>query len=253
MKNFSIKLIKFLVLSKAAPSRRDAQKLLIEDRVTVNDQKVHQPSMEVIPDKDKICVDGKLITKKPEDFIYIMLNKPENTICSHADEKGRKTVYELIKRRDIKNKGLFTAGRLDFKTTGLLFLTNDGYFAQVLTHPRYEVLKHYIAKIKGEITDSILKKMTDGVFIDNERLKFEKVIVIKKTPKRAVLRIILNEGKNREIRRMFMFFKLTIKSLHRVQIGPFVLPDNLNYGSFKLLKKRQIYDFLNKFEIKRNH
>ncbi len=241
-----IKLIKYLVIAGAG-SRRECQRLLVDDRVTVNGQPVHQPSMSIDPQKDKITLDKRLLKVEAPDFYYVLLNKPVATICSHNDDKGRKTIYSLIKHKYLSEAGLFSAGRLDYNTSGLIILTNDGEFANLLTHPRYEVKKEYIVEIKRPLDADLIRRMLRGVRIDEEILKFEKIYVLKTGKKGAIVKIILNEGKNREIRRMMQFFNVTIRSIHRTKMGPFVLGDLLN-GEYKLMKKSEIEAFRRSFQ-----
>jgi pseudouridine synthase len=243
-----VKLIKFLVQSGVAAGRRACQRLLVEDRVTVNGQITRQPSLDIDPQKDQVRLDGKLLRTTPESHpVYLMMNKPAGVLCTRKDDKGRPTVYDLLKRRDLAAAGLFTAGRLDYATTGLLFLTNDGRFSEVLTHPRYGVLKHYVAIVKGPVDPAKVRRMTRGVMDEGERLKFHKVVVMSEGQKRSALRIILDEGRNQEIRRMFRALHITLKSLTRIRIGEFTL-GGLAEGSFRLLKKDLILKFISQYE-----
>jgi pseudouridine synthase len=242
MQEGGIKLIRFLA-GQGCGSRRVCQRLLVEDRVSVNGATVRQPSLPVDPEKDSVTVDGKIIRPAVRDKVYLLLNKPKGILCTREDPKGRPTVYGLIRHRALSSAGLFTAGRLDFNTTGLLVMTNDGDFANMLTHPRYGVVKQYIAEVKGRPDDDLLERTVKGVVMDGERLRFNRILVLKPGQKTTVLKIWLNEGKNQEIRRMFAFFSVKIRSLKRVRVGDFDLRD-LAEGGYRLLKKKEVLDFM---------
>ncbi len=245
MNDTTIKLIKYLVLSGAG-SRRECQRFLVEDRVTVNGKANHQPSFSVDPEKDNISLDGKALHVDKTEFAYVKLHKPKGTICSHEDEHGRKTIYSLLRHKNLSKAGLFSAGRLDFNTTGLLILTNDGQFAQLLTHPRYDVKKEYIVQIKRTLDKDLIRRMLKGVKMDEETLKFDKLHVLSESSSGAVIKVVLNEGKNREIRKMMQFFKVTIRSIHRIKMGPFSL-DKLKEGQYELIRKSEVDAFKRAF------
>lgn len=246
MNNNDIKLIKFLVLAQAG-SRRDCQRMLVEDRISVNGEPNHQPSFPINPEKDKVALDGKSLTLPQTGSIYIRMNKPVGTICTHEDPHGRKTVYSLLHHRNLSSAGLFSAGRLDFNTSGLLILTNDGAFANYLTHPRYDVKKEYIVHIKRPLDKDLIRRMLKGVRIDEQTYKFDRLYVLKEGPKSSIIRVVLNEGKNREIRKVMQFFKVTIRSIERIKMGPFLL-GNLPSGQYQLIKKSEVEEFKNKFK-----
>jgi 23S rRNA pseudouridine2605 synthase len=236
-----IKLIKYLVMSGAG-SRRDSQRLLVQDAVEVNGKPVHQPSFEVDPANDRITVKGKVIQPKTQELYYVAMNKPAGTICSRQDDQGRPTIYSLLHHKALTDASVVSAGRLDYNTSGLIILTNDGDFANRLTHPRFGVMKTYIAEIKGNLDDELARKLVKGIYVDDDFLKFDSVHTVKPGKKTSVLKITLREGKNREIRRLLYFFNIKIRSLRRTQIGPFTL-ENLEPGKYRLMKKAEAERF----------
>ncbi|MCL2676020.1 MAG: rRNA pseudouridine synthase, partial [Firmicutes bacterium] len=159
---------KYLASSGIA-SRRNCEQLVLDGKVRLNGRPVTKLATEV-KDSDIVTVDGKKIAPA-ERLVYLMLNKPKGYICSTVDEKGRKTVMELIKDFEGTREGarIFPVGRLDFDTEGLLLFTNDGDFAQRLTHPKNDVDKTYHAKIEGEVTEDELNKLRGGIVLDGEK------------------------------------------------------------------------------------
>lgn len=239
-----------------AGSRRECQKILVEDRISVNGELENRPSLEIIPGKDEIRLDTKILKPGEKEYYYILMNKPLNVICSHKDPAGRNSVYDLLHHKYLSKAGLFSIGRLDYRTSGLIFLTNDGDFAQILAHPKTRVVKTYIVKLKGIPDEQVLKMLNRGVRMGRsksgkggELLKCHSAEVIGRGPKDCALKIELTEGKNREIRRLMAFFKLKIKSLQRIRIGNFTLK-GINEGDYRLVKKSDIQKFLKSIKIK---
>jgi len=173
------------------------------------------------------------------------MNKPNGVVCTLKDEMGRTTIFDLIKHKEIKIKHLFYAGRLDYKTEGAIFITNDGEFANLITHPRYNVLKHYYAEIKGEILDKDIEHIKKGIHFEGEFYKIKDIKIISRNKKFSALTITLNEGKNREIRKIFQITKYKIKYLKRYKIGPFEIPQDLLPGYYKLISRKEIEKFKN--------
>ena len=172
------------------------------------------------PDSDRITVDGKPLSREGQKR-YLMLNKPRGYVCTLSDEKGRKTVAELV--RDCGAR-VYPVGRLDLDSEGLLLLTNDGEWMQHLLHPRYEVNKVYEVSVAGEVRGAAeaLASMTQ---LDGEPIRPAQVRVLRQGRDTAVLSITIHEGKNRQIRRMCRDLDLTILRLRRVAIGPLQLGD----------------------------
>ena len=198
-------------------SRRASEKLIAEGRVSVNGRIVAAPGEKVSPE-DIIRVDGALL-RQERVFHYLALHKPPLYICSAADPQGRSLAQDLLPR-DIKER-LYHIGRLDYRSSGLILFTNDGAFAAQISHPSAEIEKEYLVEASGPIPDKVLEDFVRGVVIDQV---FYQAAGIERLGRKS-LRIILIEGKNREIRRVFSYFHLHPVRLHRVRIGPVLLGD----------------------------
>ncbi|HTB82785.1 MAG TPA: pseudouridine synthase [Candidatus Sulfotelmatobacter sp.] len=229
----SVRLQKFLADAGVA-SRRAGEKFILDGRVTVNGKIVRLLGSKVDPAHDKVAVDGKLIRSKEK--IYLALHKPVGCVCSRNDELQRPTIYELIPREWTT---VNTVGRLDFKSEGLIFLTNDGEFALRLTHPRYGIVKKYVAMIEGEVTPEMTRKFVAGIFDGGDKLKALRAHIVSSTRAKSVVELELAEGKNREVRRLFESQRLTVKKLIRTQIGKIRLGE-LKPGKWRTMSEVEI-------------
>ena len=232
-----VRLQKFLADAGVA-SRRAGEQIILDGRVTVNGQPVRQLGVKVDPLHDHVSVDGKAVRAKRK--LYIALNKPRGCVCSRKDEFDRPTIYELLPD---EWDNLYSVGRLDYDTEGLIFLPNDGEFALRLTHPRYAVRKKYVAMVDGRVESEMLYKFTRGIFHDGEKLKAEKAHLISSGKVRSVVELELSEGKNREVRRLFESEGRTVKRLERVQIGKIKLAE-LKPGKWRTLTEPEIKSLL---------
>lgn len=217
------RLSKILAASGVA-SRRKAEELIFNGRVTVNNSIVLVPQTQVDPAKDKILVDGKPI-KKIEKKYYYLLNKPVGYLCSSVKKHNEKIVLDLFKDHPAR---LFTVGRLDRDTSGLLLVTNDGHFANSVIHPSSNLQKEYLVKIDEEITEEHLKQLMQGAIVEGTFIKPVKVMKVR----RGTLKIIIKEGKKREIRELLAASSLNIISLSRIRIGGLML-GSLQEGQFR--------------------
>ncbi|HEY2083811.1 MAG TPA: pseudouridine synthase [Verrucomicrobiae bacterium] len=233
----SLRLQKFLADAGLA-SRRGAEQFILDGRVEVNGEIVRQLGTKVDPLHDKISVDGKPVRTKRK--LYVALNKPRGCVCSRKDEFERPTIYELLPK---EWNNLYSVGRLDYDTEGLIFLTNDGQFALRLTHPRYEVSKKYVATVEGRVEPQMLEQFVRGVFDRGEKLKAKKAHLVSATKSVSVAELELTEGKNREVRRMFESQGATVKRLQRVQIGKIKLGE-LKPGKWRALTEPEINSLL---------
>lgn len=228
-----MRLNKFLSNSGVA-SRRKCDELIKEGKVFVNGKQVRELGTVVNEKKDKVTVEGKVISL-PSSFVYIKLNKPKGYACSASDEKGRKTIYDLI---DCDER-LFSIGRLDYDTEGLIILTNDGDFANKVAHPKYNIEKEYRVTIEGDIKESELAVMRKGVVIDGERMPSARVEKLSQDDKYTKLSVVINEGQNRQVRRMFEAIGKSIRLLKRVRIGQVRL-GGLSRGDYKDLTEEEL-------------
>jgi len=233
-----LRLQKFLADAGVA-SRRAGEQFILEGRVEVNGQVVRQLGVEVDPVHDKVRVDGKPVHSKRK--MYVALNKPKNCVCSRKDEFERPTIYELLPKE--WNNVLYSVGRLDYDTEGLIFLTNDGQFALHLTHPRYEVSKKYVVTVEVRVGPEMLEKFVRGVFHEGEKLKAKKARLVSSTKSVTVVELELTEGKNREVRRMFESQGVMVKRLQRVQIGKIKIGE-LKPGKWRTLTEPEIKSLL---------
>ncbi len=228
-----MRLNKFLSNSGVA-SRRKCDEIILEGKVEVNGKKVDSLGTQINEKKDKVTVEGRVI-KLPSSFVYIKLNKPKGYACTANDEKGRKTIYQLI---DTEER-LFSIGRLDYDTEGLILLTNDGNFANQVAHPRYEMEKEYKVTAEGEIKESEMAVMRKGVVVDGERMPPARVEWLSFENGFTKLSVVINEGQNRQVRRMFEAIGHQIKLLKRVRIGGVKL-GGLKRGEYRDLTEAEL-------------
>ena len=199
------------VIAKAGIcSRRKAEALIIEGKVKVNGEVVTTLGT-TVNDEDKISVNGKIL--KSEGKAYYVLNKARNTISSVSDEKGRKTVMDGL---DVK-KRIYPVGRLDFDTTGVLLLTNDGELANALLHPSNNINKVYIATIEGNISETERIKLETGVKIDGRMTSPCEVVILKenKEKNKTIVKLTIHEGRNHQVKKMFEAIHKNVLKLHR--------------------------------------
>ena len=232
----SMRLNKFLS-SCGLASRRKCEEIILAGRVSVNGQTVQNLSTVVDEKKDKVCCDGKEM-KLPTEFVYLKMNKPKGYACTASDEKGRKTIFDLVES-DVR---LFNVGRLDYDTEGLILLTNDGDFANLITHPKYHFEKEYIATVEGEVKEGDLAVLRKGVVIDGVRMPTAKVKLLSFDGKWSKVSVIIDEGQNHQVRRMFEAIGKDIKLLKRVRIGDVQL-GGLYRGKTKPLAAEEIAYF----------
>ena len=190
---------KYIALCGVA-SRRKAEELILAGRVTVNDEVMTELSYKVDEENDIVKVDDKLI-KEENKLVYILLNKPEGYITTVKDQFDRPSVLDLVS--DIKER-VYPIGRLDYETSGLLLLTNDGDLTYKLTHPKHEVDKTYVARVKGKLTKEEIERFKTGLKIEDYTTAPAKLKVIKYDEQRdsSLLEIKIHEGKNRQVRKM---------------------------------------------------
>lgn len=212
--DISIRLQK-VIADCGVTSRRKAEHLILDGRVVVNGKTVTELGTKVNPNTDIIQVDGATLELMAVDKVYLVMNKPRAYMTTLSDPEGRPTVMELI--YGVKQR-IFPVGRLDYLSEGLLILTNDGDLANMIMHPKYEVEKVYEVKVFGHVNEAILAKIKRGVMTEDGLLKPKSVRVIEQLPNKTWLEFRLNEGKNREIRKICDAVDLTVDKLRRVAI-----------------------------------
>ena len=215
-------------------SRRKAEELIQKGKVIVNDIKVTELGFKV-NGSDKISIDGKMLSRDEKE--YYLLYKPRGIITSTKDEKNRKTVVDLIET----DKRIYPVGRLDYDTTGLILLTNDGEFTNNITHPKNKIDKTYVAKINGILTIADIMALKKGVMIDNFKTSPAKVKVrkIDNKNKHSIVEITIHEGKNHQVKRMFESLGYEVLKLKRERIA-FLTLKGLTSGDYRMLTPKEV-------------
>jgi len=228
-----VRLQAFLARSGAAPSRRKAEALISAGRVEVNGRTALLG--ESVALTDSVLLDGQPV-ELPEEHTYLALNKPEGYLTTLKHERGRPTVAELMPENV---PGLVPVGRLDADTTGLLLLTNDGYFAQRVAHPSSEVEKEYELTLENPVPEDRLAALEGGPQLEDGKMLPPKLTCLRRAPTRTTLNLTIHEGRNRIIRRACAAVGLALLSLKRVRIGPVRL-DNLPQGRYRELTEKEL-------------
>ena len=224
------RLHKFLA-STGAGSRRECETFIEQGRVSVNGKVVTKMGFKVDPHRDKVTFDGDKV--KAEPLVYWVLNKPPNTICTNSDERGRTRVVDLIPDQRYR---IYTVGRLDADSRGLILLTNDGYIANIVCHPRYRIEKVYQVYVRGEVDRGQIARIEAGVWLAEGRSSPARVKALGRNVRRdeTVLEMTVFEGRNREIRRVLARVGLKVRRLVRLKIGPLSLGELPPGGSRRL-------------------
>ena len=228
-----------LIATAGIASRRHAEELISAGRVTVNGEVVRELGTKADPDRDHIKVNGKLINPqlKARDKVYVLLNKPRGYLSSVSDPEGRPLVTELLP----PNLGrLHPVGRLDFNTEGLLLLTNDGDLTNYVTAARNRVEKVYEVKIKGVPPDGAIQRLRRGITLeDGTRTAPAKITKLGETQTNAWYEVLLHQGRNQQVRRMFELIGHSVLKLRRVRIG-FLTDENLKPGHWRFLSPAEV-------------
>lgn len=210
----SERLQKFLAAAGVG-SRRACEELILEGRVTVDGRTVRELGTVVRPDVQEVCFDGTVI--QPEKKVYWWINKPPGVISTSHDPQNRKTVLDMVPHL---GERIYAVGRLDEESTGLMLLTNDGAVAEKLTHPRYQVPKTYECLIAGKISAETMTKLKEGVWLSDGKARVKQIERLGIQGQASRVRLVLCEGHNREIRRLFAKFGHKVMKLARIGIGP---------------------------------
>jgi len=217
-------------------SRRKCEALILQGKVRVNGTTISQLGTLIDPEKDDISVAGHTLSP-PDTKQYIILNKPKGIIVTRHDTHGRKTVMDLLGDKALP--GVFPVGRLDKDSEGLLLLTNDGELAHRLIHPRYEIEKEYIAKVKGTVPPETIRNLGAGVRLEDGVTLPSQVSRVRREKDTTTFHIVIREGKKREIRRMCEHVGHPVLKLTRIRIGPLKL-GQVKKGMSRILSKREL-------------
>ncbi|MCL5096894.1 MAG: rRNA pseudouridine synthase [Candidatus Omnitrophica bacterium] len=233
-----MRLHKFLAHAGVA-SRRASELFILAGRVRVNGHLVRELGTQITPGEDRVTVDDKDI-KAPRQRLYVALNKPPGYICSRHDPQKRQSLMDLLPKEWSR---LYSVGRLDWESEGLIFLTDDGQFCLGLTHPRYGVGKTYRVTVEGRVAPETLARMKQGVRNRGEELRADKARLLECSKTRSIIELELSEGKNREVRRLLEAQGLRVTRLQRTQIGRIKLGE-LPLGKWRRLTKSEIKSLL---------
>lgn len=230
------------IASCGIASRRKAEEMILNGEVKVNNVIINTLGVKIDTSKDIVTINNRTITKE-DNFIYIKLYKPVGYVTTVKDQFGRKTVLDLI---NIKER-IYPVGRLDYNTSGLLLLTNDGDLANKLMHPKYHIYKTYVADIEGGISKESINKLKTGVIIENYKTSPANVKILKAESFNSQVEISIYEGKNRQVRKMFESVGHKVKHLKRISFGQINL-DNLKPGQWTFLNSKEV-NFLKYQEV----
>ncbi|TMW73650.1 pseudouridine synthase [Alteribacter natronophilus] len=224
-----------IIAQAGITSRRKAESLIEQGRVKVNGSVVTELGAKADPSSDEIEVDGVPVGK--EEPVYYLLYKPQAVISSVDDHHGRKTVTDLVET----DKRIYPVGRLDYDTSGLILLTNDGEFANMLMHPKFRIHKTYIAKVKGIPSRQKLKTLEKGIELEDGKTAPARVKLVRGNSKKenAIVEITIHEGRNRQVRRMLEAIGHPVDKLKREQYG-FLTLKGLNAGEYRELKPHEV-------------
>jgi 23S rRNA pseudouridine2605 synthase len=221
-------------------SRRAAEQMIVDGRVRVNDAVVKELGTKIDPAKDLVRVDGRLIQVMPaeaQEKVYFLLNKPTGFLTTTKDDRGRRTVMDLVRAASAAR--IYPVGRLDYDAEGALLLTNDGELANLLTHPRYHVPKTYHAKVKGVPREEDLDKLRRGITLEDGPTKPAHVEVIQRTRVNTWIEITVTEGRNRLIKRMFWRIQHPVLKLVRTKFGA-LDTEGLRVGEYRELEPKEL-------------
>ena len=223
-----------VIANSGYTSRRKAEELIENGKVKVNGEIIKTLGVKV-KDSDEIEVEGNIISK--EEKVYYLLNKPREVITSTSDDKGRKTVTDLIET----DKRIYPVGRLDYDSTGAIFLTNDGEFANIITHPKNNIVKTYIAKIDRLISKEEINKLLKGIVLDNKKIIPDRIKVKKvNTNKTCIVEIKIHDGINHEVKRIFSSIGVKVLKLKRESIDIFNIKD-IPSGKYRELSTKEVH------------
>lgn len=228
---------KFIADSGIA-SRRKAEELILQQRVTVNTKVISSLAFKIDPDKDIVRIDGEKIEIKRN--VYYLLNKPKGVISSTHDEKSRRTVVDLIKTKE----KIYPVGRLDFNTTGVLLLTNDGDFSNLLTHPKNKVPRKYVVKLDKELVEEDRIKLLRGIIVEKRKGRFKKIKLVN-SKDRSNIEIECVEGRNHFVKKMFNALNYNVKKLNRSSFAG--IKADIPVGMYRKLNESEVQNIVSHY------
>lgn len=228
-----------VIAAAGVASRRAAEQMISQGRVEVNGRVVQEQGLRVDPERDQIRVDGRRIPAARR-HIYLVLNKPRGVVSTMSDPEGRPTLADYLGRC---RERLFHVGRLDTDTEGLILLTNHGEFAHRFAHPSYRIGKTYLAEVSGVVEPRTVRRLAQGVTLDDGPVTPDRVRLLDTSQNRSLVEVVLHEGRNRVVRRMFDHVGHPVRRLSRTQIGPVRL-GQLPQGETRELSRDEIGSLL---------
>jgi len=216
-------------------SRRKCESLIVSGRVTIDGKRITKLGQMADPIKDSIYCDGEPIKRQKK--IYYLLNKPRGYVCTNVEGSNDPRAIDLLSNTEQR---IYTVGRLDKESEGLIIITNDGELANLLSHPRYGIEKTYMVEVKGRVTDESIRVLKQGIWISEGKATPARVKVVYRKHKHSILELVLREGKNREIRRILSQIDHPVVSLKRIKIGPLKLNQDLKIGRYRRLSKVEV-------------
>ncbi len=232
-----MRLNKFIAES-GITSRRKAEELILQGRVNINNRTITDLSFKINPDVDQITLDGEKIKTRPH--LYFLLNKPSGVVTTTSDEKDRRTVVDLIKTKE----RIYPVGRLDYDATGVLFLTNDGDFSQLLTHPGNKIPREYEVKLNEPLSTEDQEKLIKGIYLKGIKGKFSKVAPVKKNDF-SFIKVTAVEGRNHFVKIMFGALGYKVISLNRSSYAG--VAADIGKGEYRKLSQAEINKIQNKY------
>ena len=236
-----------LIANAGYGSRRWAERLIEQGRISVNNKEATLGDKATIA--DKVTIDGRLIDLKrysEEETKVLMLNKQAGVICSNKDEEGRKSVFDFLP----ENTRWVMVGRLDLNTSGLLLFTNNGDLANKLMHPSSEIDREYAVRVLGRVSDEDIKQLISGIELDDGFAKFHKVTLGGGDGANRWYHVVVREGRKREVRRLWEALDFKVSRLIRTRFSDIRMPDNLRANQSELLKPKQVKALLNAVKLK---
>ncbi len=230
--------------SLGVASRREAERLMLAGRISLNGKVCKELGTKVAPETDEVRLDGELVNAKAPTKVYFLLCKPDGVITTRSDPEGRPTVFGLPKVKDLP-KGLFPVGRLDFHTEGLLLLSNDGELVHRLMHPKWKLTRHYYVYVEQRLSPTHERALRSGLTLDDgPSAPVELDFLEKKKGKGAWYRIVVREGRNRIVRRLFEACNADVRRLIRFGFGDVRLDEDLTPGNVRPLLRQEILHLL---------